>query len=227
MPFRSSQNFCFTKNCLCIGNGQILKKYRSIFKNSPIPHDKVEVIRNDMNEAINEPGVVGIVNARLFTRWDLPSRADACMWRSGAFRAAMKRRLNWSIEALSYVTLCLKQSSVFKQVPKAEVLFDHGGFLGRRMMMVENIRRCVTDNEVISSSCVCDIHGCNRTIEGDFNSEPGECVINDQLEIIPKHIVILSYRGRHGICWLLYWTQMEVLTPLRNLMRRRGEYPRM
>ncbi len=69
-----------------------VKKYLVYFQNFTNTHDKVEVIRERYEQAINEPGVVEstLVRVRLFHQmrpFSLPSRADrahACDDRVGA-----------------------------------------------------------------------------------------------------------------------------------------------
>mgnify|MGYP002244064805 CR=1 FL=1 len=77
--------------------------------------------------------------------------------------------------------------------------------------MVENVRRCVTDNEIDGIKLHLLHLMTNTRMQRDYHEgrlqlmsqEEYVKVICDQLEIHPKHIVIHRITGtRHGICWL-------------------------
>ena len=101
-------------------------------------------------------------------------------------------------------------------------------------MMVENVRRCVTDNEIdgiklhllhlmTNTRMQRDYHGGRLQL---MSQEEYVKVICDQLEIIPEHIVIHRITGDAtrdmliGPMWSL--NKWEVLNAIEIEMRRRG-----
>lgn len=95
---------------------------------------------------------------------------------------------------------------ICQQVPKAEIV-SHliNGLPGEtHEMMVENVRRCVTDNETIQTVLHLLHLMTNTRMQRDYHEattsttycqEEYVKVICDQLEIIPKHIVIHRITG--------------------------------
>ena len=123
-----------------------------------------------------------------------------------------------------------------KQVPKAEIV-SHliNGLPGEtHEMMVENVRRCVTDNEIDGIKLHLLHLMTNTRMQRDYHEgrlqlmsqEEYVKVICDQLEIIPKHIVIHRITGDAprdmliGPMWSL--NKWEVLNAIETEMRRRG-----
>ena len=123
-----------------------------------------------------------------------------------------------------------------QQVPKAEIV-SHliNGLPGEtHEMMVENVRRCVTDNEIDGIKLHLLHLMTNTRMQRDYHEgrlqlmsqEEYVKVICDQLEIIPKHIVIHRITGDApremliGPMWSL--NKWEVLNAIETEMRRRG-----
>ena len=106
-----------------------VKKYLVYFQNFTNTHDKVEVIRERYEQAINEPGVVGI---------NIGTRPDCLPDETLAYLAELTERMHVTIELGLQTTYeatselinrpivmisMLKQSRrIRKQVPKAEIV---------------------------------------------------------------------------------------------------------
>ena len=220
-----------------------VKKYLVYFQNFTNTHESVDVIRERYEQAINEPGVVGI---------NIGTRPDCLPDETLAYLAELTKRMHVTIElglqttyeatselinrAHSYELYVETVKRIRHQVPKAEIV-SHliNGLPGEtHEMMVENVRRCVTDN---------DIHGIklhllhlmtNTRMQRDYHEgrlqlmsqEEYVSVICDQLEIIPKEIVIHRITGDApremliGPMWSL--NKWEVLNAIETEMRRRG-----
>ena len=209
-----------------------VKKYLVYFQNFTNTHDKVEVIRERYEQAINEPGVVGI---------NIGTRPDCLPDETLAYLAELTERMHVTIElglqttyeatselinrAHSYDLYVETVKRIRKRVPKAEIV-SH--------LMVENVRRCVTDNEIDGIKLHLLHLMTNTRMQRDYHEgrlqlmsqEEYVKVICDQLEIIPKHIVIHRITGDAprdmliGPMWSL--NKWEVLNAIETEMRRRG-----
>ena len=174
-----------------------VKKYLVYFQNFTNTHEKLEVIRERYEQAINEPGVVGI---------------------------------NISYE------LYVETVKRLRKYPKIEIVAHLiNGLPGEtHEMMVENVRRCVTDNDIQGIKLHLLHLMTNTRMQRDYHEGRLQLmsqdayvkVICDQLEIIPKHIVIHRITGDAprdmliGPMWSL--NKWEVLNSIEAEMRRRG-----
>ena len=205
-----------------------VKKYLVYFQNFTNTHDKVEVIRERYEQAINEPGVVGINLAELTERMHVTIELGL-----QTTYEATSELIN---RAHSYDLYVETVKRIRKQVPKAEIV-SHliNGLPGEtHEMMVENVRRCVTDNEIDGIKLHLLHLMTNTRMQRDYHEgrlqlmsqEEYVKVICDQLEIIPKHIVIHRITGDAprdmliGPMWSL--NKWKVLNAIETEMRRRG-----
>lgn len=222
-----------------------VKKYLVYFQNFTNTHDTVDVIRERYEQAINEPGVVGI---------NIGTRPDCLPDETIAYIAELSERMHVTVE-LGLQTTYDETSKIINRAhtydlyvktvkrlrelaPKVEIV-SHliNGLPGENHeMMVENVRRCVTDNEIdgiklhllhlmTSTKMQRDYHeGRLRLLSMDEYVN----IICDQLEIIPKNIVIHRITGDAprdmliGPMWSL--KKWEVLNAIDKEMERRGTY---
>lgn len=222
-----------------------VKKYLVYFQNFTNTHDTVDVIRERYEQAINEPGVVGI---------NIGTRPDCLPDETIAYIAELSERMHVTVE-LGLQTTYDETSKIINRAhtydlyvktvkrlrelaPKIEIV-SHliNGLPGEtHEMMVENVRRCVTDNEIdgiklhllhlmTSTKMQRDYHeGCLKLLSMDEYIN----IICDQLEIIPKNIVIHRITGDAprdmliGPMWSL--KKWEVLNAIDKEMERRGSY---
>lgn len=222
-----------------------VKKYLVYFQNFTNTHDTVDVIRERYEQAINEPGVVGI---------NIGTRPDCLPDETIAYIAELSERMHVTVE-LGLQTTYDETSKIINRAhtydlyvktvkrlrelaPKVEIV-SHliNGLPGENHeMMVENVRRCVTDNEIdgiklhllhlmTSTKMQRDYHeGRLRLLSMDEYVN----IICDQLEIIPKNIVIHRITGDAprdmliGPMWSL--KKWEVLNAIDKEMERRGSY---
>ena len=218
-------------------------KYIAYFQNFTNTHESVDVIRERYEQAINEPGVVGI---------NIGTRPDCLPDETLAYLAELTERMHVTIElglqttyettselinrAHSYELYVETVKRIRQQVPKAEIV-SHliNGLPGEtHEMMVENVRRCVTDNDIQGIKLHLLHLMTNTRMQRDYHegrlqlmSQEGYVsVICDQLEIIPKEIVIHRITGDApremliGPMWSL--NKWEVLNAIEAEMRRRG-----
>ncbi len=134
-----------------------VKKYLVYFQNFTNTHDKVEVIRERYEQAINEPGVIGI---------NIGTRPDCLPDVTILYLAELSQRLHVTLElglqttyektsklinrAHSYQLYVETVKRVRDLAPKVEIV-SHliNGLPGEsHEMMLENVRRCVTDNDI-------------------------------------------------------------------------------
>ena len=184
-----------------------VKKYLVYFQNFTNTHDTVDVIRERYEQAINEPGVVGI---------NIGTRPDCLPDETIAYIAALSERMHVTVE-LGLQTTYDETSKIINRAhtydlyvetvkrlrqlaPKVEIV-SHliNGLPGETHdMMIENVRRCVTDNEIdgiklhllhlmTSTKMQRDYHEGRLKLLG---MEEYVNIICDQLEIIPKNIII-------------------------------------
>lgn len=222
-----------------------VKKYLVYFQNFTNTHDTVDVIRERYEQAINEPGVVGI---------NIGTRPDCLPDETIAYITELSERMHVTVE-LGLQTTYDETSKIINRAhtydlyvktvkrlrelaPKVEIV-SHliNGLPGENHeMMVENVRRCVTDNEIdgiklhllhlmTSTKMQRDYHeGRLRLLSMDEYVN----IICDQLEIIPKTIVIHRITGDAprdmliGPMWSL--KKWEVLNAIDKEMERRGSY---
>lgn len=222
-----------------------VKKYLVYFQNFTNTHDTVDVIRERYEQAINEPGVVGI---------NIGTRPDCLPDETIAYITELSERMHVTVE-LGLQTTYDETSKIINRAhtydlyvktvkrlrelaPKVEIV-SHliNGLPGENHeMMVENVRRCVTDNEIdgiklhllhlmTSTKMQRDYHeGRLRLLSMDEYVN----IICDQLEIIPKTIVIHRITGDAprdmliGPMWSL--KKWEVLNAIDKEMERRGTY---
>lgn len=222
-----------------------VKKYLVYFQNFTNTHDTVDVIRERYEQAINEPGVVGI---------NIGTRPDCLPDETIAYITELSERMHVTVElglqttydetskiinrAHTYDLFVKTVKRLRELAPKVEIV-SHliNGLPGENHeMMVENVRRCVTDNEIdgiklhllhlmTSTKMQRDYHeGRLRLLSMDEYVN----IICDQLEIIPKNIVIHRITGDAprdmliGPMWSL--KKWEVLNAIDKEMERRGSY---
>ncbi|MCY7184520.1 TIGR01212 family radical SAM protein [Streptococcus gallolyticus] len=222
-----------------------VKKYLVYFQNFTNTHDTVDVIRERYEQAINEPGVVGI---------NIGTRPDCLPDETIAYIAELSDRMHVTVE-LGLQTTYDETSKIINRAhtydlyvetvkrlrqlaPKVEIV-SHliNGLPGETHdMMIENVRRCVTDNEIdgiklhllhlmTSTKMQRDYHEGRLKLLG---MEEYVNIICDQLEIIPKNIIIHRITGDAprnmliGPMWSL--KKWEVLNAIDQEMERRGSY---
>lgn len=222
-----------------------VKKYLVYFQNFTNTHDTVDVIRERYEQAINEPGVVGI---------NIGTRPDCLPDETIAYIAELSERMHVTVE-LGLQTTYDETSKIINRAhtydlyvktvkrlrelaPKVEIV-SHliNGLPGETYeMMVKNVRRCVTDNEIdgiklhllhlmTSTKMQRDYHEGRLKL---LSMDEYVNIICDQLEIIPKNIVIHRITGDAprdmliGPMWSL--KKWEVLNAIDKEMERRGSY---
>ena len=222
-----------------------VKKYLVYFQNFTNTHDTVDVIRERYEQAINEPGVVGI---------NIGTRPDCLPDETIAYIVELSERMHVTVE-LGLQTTYDETSKIINRAhtydlyvetvkrlrqlaPKVEIV-SHliNGLPGETHdMMIENVRRCVTDNEIdgiklhllhlmTSTKMQRDYHEGRLKLLG---MEEYVNIICDQLEIIPKSIIIHRITGDAprdmliGPMWSL--KKWEVLNAIDQEMERRGSY---
>lgn len=222
-----------------------VKKYLVYFQNFTNTHDTVDVIRERYEQAINEPGVVGI---------NIGTRPDCLPDETIAYITELSERMHVTVE-LGLQTTYDETSKIINRAhtydlyvktvkrlrelaPKVEIV-SHliNGLPGENHeMMVENVRRCVTDNEIdgiklhllhlmTSTKMQRDYHEGRLKL---LSMDEYVNIICDQLEIIPKNIVIHRITGDAprdmliGPMWSL--KKWEVLNAIDKEMERRGTY---
>lgn len=222
-----------------------VKKYLVYFQNFTSTHDTVDVIRERYEQAINESGVVGI---------NIGTRPDCLPDETIAYIAELSDRMHVTVE-LGLQTTYDETSKIINRAhtydlyvetvkrlrqlaPKVEIV-SHliNGLPGETHdMMIENVRRCVTDNEIdgiklhllhlmTSTKMQRDYHEGRLKLLG---MEEYVNIICDQLEIIPKNIIIHRITGDAprdmliGPMWSL--KKWEVLNAIDQEMERRGSY---
>lgn len=222
-----------------------VKKYLVYFQNFTNTHDTVDVIRERYEQAINEPGVVGI---------NIGTRPDCLPDETIAYITELSERMHVTVElglqttydgtskiinrAHTYDLYVKTVKRLRELAPKVEIV-SHliNGLPGEtHEMMVENVRRCVSDNEIdgiklhllhlmTSTKMQRDYHEGRLKL---LSMDEYVNIICDQLEIIPKNIVIHRITGDAprdmliGPMWSL--KKWEVLNAIDKEMERRGSY---
>lgn len=222
-----------------------VKKYLVYFQNFTNTHDTVDVIRERYEQAINEPGVVGI---------NIGTRPDCLPDETIAYITELSERMHVTVE-LGLQTTYDETSKIINRAhtydlyvktvkrlrelaPKVEIV-SHliNGLPGENHeMMVENVRRCVTDNEIDGIKLHLLYLMTSTKMQRDYHEgrlkllsmDEYVNIICDQLEIIPKNIVIHRITGDAprdmliGPMWSL--KKWEVLNAIDKEMERRGSY---
>ena len=222
-----------------------VKKYLVYFQNFTNTHDTVDVIRERYEQAINEPGVVGI---------NIGTRPDCLPDETIAYIAELSERMHVTVElglqttydetskiinrAHTYDLYVKSVKRLRELAPKVEIVAQlmNGVPWETYEIMVENVRRCVTDNEIdgiklhllhlmTSTKMQRDYHEGRLKL---LSMDEYVNIICDQLEIIPKNIVIHRITGDAprdmliGPMWSL--KKWEVLNAIDKEMERRGSY---
>lgn len=221
-----------------------VKKYLVYFQNFTNTHADVAVLRERYEQAINEPGVVGI---------NIGTRPDCLPDDTIAYLAELSERMHVTVElglqttyeetserinrAHDYQTF-VDAVKRLRQYPKIEVVAHLiNGLPGEsHEMMVENVRRCVRDADIQGLKLHLLHLMTNTRMQRDYHEgrlqllsqEAYVNLICDQLEIIPQHIVIHRLTGDApphlliGPMWSL--NKWEVLNAIDKEMERRGSY---
>lgn len=222
-----------------------VQKYLVYFQNFTNTHDRVEVIRERYEQAINEPGVVGI---------NIGTRPDCLPDETIAYLAELSERMHVTVElglqttyektsqlinrAHTYQLYVETVKRLHQQAPKVEIV-SHliNGLPGETPeMMLENVRRCVTDNDIDGIKLHLLHLMTNTRMQRDYHEERLKLlsmdeyvqIICNQLEIIPKSIIIHRITGDAprdmliGPMWSL--KKWEVLNAIDEEMERRGSY---
>lgn len=221
-----------------------VKKYLVYFQNFTNTHADVTVLRERYEQAINEPGVVGI---------NIGTRPDCLPDDTIAYLAELSERMHVTVElglqttyeetserinrAHDYQTF-VDAVKRLRQYPKIEVVAHLiNGLPGEsHEMMVENVRRCVRDADIQGLKLHLLHLMTNTRMQRDYHEgrlqllsqEAYVNLICDQLEIIPQHIVIHRLTGDApphlliGPMWSL--NKWEVLNAIDKEMERRGSY---
>lgn len=222
-----------------------VQKYLVYFQNFTNTHDRVEVIRERYEQAINEPGVVGI---------NIGTRPDCLPYETIAYLAELSERMHVTVElglqttyertsqlinrAHTYQLYVETVKRLHQQAPKVEIV-SHliNGLPGETPeMMLENVRRCVTDNDIDGIKLHLLHLMTNTRMQRDYHEgrlkllsmDEYVQIICNQLEIIPKSIIIHRITGDAprdmliGPMWSL--KKWEVLNAIDEEMERRGSY---
>ncbi|HGH7818830.1 TPA: TIGR01212 family radical SAM protein [Streptococcus agalactiae] len=222
-----------------------VNKYLVYFQNFTNTHAKLEIIKERYEQAINEPGVIGI---------NIGTRPDCLPDETIYYLAELSERMHVTLElglqttyeatsalinrAHSYDLYKKTVKRVRELAPKVEIV-SHliNGLPGETHdMMVENVRRCVMDNDIQGIKLHLLHLMTNTRMQRDYHEgrlrllsqEDYISIICDQLEIIPKHIVIHRITGdapRHmliGPTWSL--NKWEVLNAIDKEMEKRQSY---
>lgn len=222
-----------------------VQKYLVYFQNFTNTHDRVEVIRERYEQAINEPGVVGI---------NIGTRPDCLPDETIAYLAELSERMHVTVElglqttyektsqlinrAHTYQLYVETVKRLHQQAPKVEIV-SHliNGLPGETPeMMLENVRRCVTDNDIDGIKLHLLHLMINTRMQRDYHEgrlkllsmDEYVQIICNQLEIIPKSIIIHRITGDAprdmliGPMWSL--KKWEVLNAIDEEMERRGSY---
>ncbi|HHL9885804.1 TPA: TIGR01212 family radical SAM protein, partial [Streptococcus pyogenes] len=221
-----------------------VNRYLVYFQNFTNTHDTVDVIRDRYEQAINEPGVVGI---------NIGTRPDCLPDDTIAYLAELSERMHVTVElglqttyeetsrlinrAHSY-DLYKETVRRLRHYPNINIVSHLINGLPKEThdMMLENVRRCVTDNDIQGIKLHLLHLMTNTRMQRDYHEgrlkllsqKDYVSIICDQLEIIPKHIVIHRITGDAprdmliGPMWSL--NKWEVLNAIDKEMERRGSF---
>ena len=206
-------------------------KYLVYFQNFTNTHAPLEVIKDRYEQAINEPGVVGI---------NIGTRPDCLPDDVIDYLAELTDRMHVTVElglqttyeetselinrAHSYELYVETVKRLRERAPKAEIV-SHliNGLPGEtHEMMVENVRRCVTDNDIQGIKLHLLHLMTNTRMQRDYHEgglkllsqEEYVSIICDQLEIIPKFLMPLTKR----------WNVVTHGKGVKSLARRRKKH---
>ncbi|MGS7227728.1 TIGR01212 family radical SAM protein [Streptococcus pyogenes] len=221
-----------------------VNRYLVYFQNFTNTHDTVDVIRDRYEQAINEPGVVGI---NISTRPDcLPDDTIAYLAElSERMHVTVELGLQTTYEETSRLSNRAHSYDLYKETvrrlrhyPNINIVSHLINGLPKEThdMMLENVRRCVTDNDIQGIKLHLLHLMTNTRMQRDYHEgrlkllsqKDYVSIICDQLEIIPKHIVIHRITGDAprdmliGPMWSL--NKWEVLNAIDKEMERRGSF---
>ncbi|HGN4726393.1 TPA: TIGR01212 family radical SAM protein [Streptococcus pyogenes] len=221
-----------------------VNRYLVYFQNFTNTHDTVDVIRDRYEQAINEPGVVGI---NIGTRPDcLPDDTIAYLVElSERMHVTVELGLQTTYEETSRLINRAHSYDLYKETvrrlrhyPNINIVSHLINGLPKEThdMMLENVRRCVTDNDIQGIKLHLLHLMTNTRMQRDYHEgrlkllsqKDYVSIICDQLEIIPKHIVIHRITGDAprdmliGPMWSL--NKWEVLNAIDKEMERRGSF---
>ncbi|MGT2958618.1 TIGR01212 family radical SAM protein [Streptococcus bovimastitidis] len=221
-----------------------VQKYLVYFQNFTNTHAPLETIKERYEQAIFEPGVVGI---------NIGTRPDCLPDQVISYLAELAEKMHVTVElglqttyeetsqlinrAHSY-ELYKETVKRLRQFPKIEIV-SHliNGLPGEtHEMMLENVRRCVTDNDIQGIKLHLLHLMTNTRMQRDYHEgrlqllsqEEYVSIICDQLEIIPENIIIHRITGDAprdmliGPMWSL--NKWEVLNAIDQEMERRNAY---
>lgn len=219
-----------------------VKKYLVYFQNYTNTHDHVDVLRERYEQAINEPGVIGI---------NIGTRPDCLPEETIAYLAELKARgLHVTVE-LGLQTTYEHTSDLINRAHDYETYVDAVKRLRRHdlevvthlinglpgethEMMLENVRRVVRDADIQGIKLHLLHLMTNTRMQRDYHEgrlrlmskEEYIQIICDQLEILPPDMIIHRITGDAppetiiGPMWSL--KKWEVLNAIDDEMERRG-----
>lgn len=220
-----------------------VKKYIAYFQNFTNTHDSVEVIRERFEQAVGRPDVVGI---------NIGTRPDCLPTETLDYLAELNQRITVWVE-LGLQTTYETTSNLINRAHDYQTYLDAVANLRERgilvcvhlinglpgethEMMLENVRRVVTDSDIQGIKLHL-LHLMTGTrMQRDFHQGTLQLmafddyvnVICDQLEIIPKHISIHRLTGDApremliGPMWSL--KKWEVLNAIDAELTRRNVF---
>lgn len=219
-----------------------VKKYLVYFQNYTNTHDHVDVLRSRYEQAINEPGVVGI---------NIGTRPDCLPDETICYLAELKERgLHVTVE-LGLQTTYEDTSERINRAHSYETFTDAvkrlrqyglevvvhliNGLPGEtHEMMLENVRRVVADTEIQGIKLHLLHLMTNTRMQRDYHEgrlqllsqEEYVAIICDQLEVLPPHLIVHRITGDApadkliGPMWSL--NKWEVLNAIDAEMLRRN-----
>ncbi|PZO96071.1 MAG: TIGR01212 family radical SAM protein [Streptococcus pyogenes] len=219
-----------------------VRRYLVYFQNFTNTHAPLQLIKERYEQAIYEPGVIGI---NIGTRPDcLPDETiDYLGQLAQTMHVTVELGLQTTYEATSALINRAHSYELYKDAvkrvrryPKIEVV-SHliNGLPGETHdMMVENVRRCVSDNDIQGIKLHLLHLMTNTRMQRDYHQGRLKLMsqrdyvmtVCDQLEIIPPEIVIHRITGDAprdkliGPMWSL--NKWEVLNAINQEMKRRG-----
>ena len=220
-----------------------VKKYIAYFQNFTNTHDSVDVIRERFEQAVGRPDVVGI---------NIGTRPDCLPTETLDYLEELNQRITVWVE-LGLQTTYETTSNLINRAHDYQTYLDAVANLRKRGilvcvhlinglpgethdMMVENVRRVVTDSDIQGIKLHL-LHLMTGTrMQRDFHQgalqlmafDDYVTIICDQLEIIPKHISIHRLTGDAprdmliGPMWSL--KKWEVLNAIDDEMTKRNVF---
>ena len=220
-----------------------VKKYIAYFQNFTNTHDSVDVIRERFEQAVGRPDVVGI---------NIGTRPDCLPTETLDYLAELNQRITVWVE-LGLQTTYETTSNLINRAHDYQTYLDAVANLRKRgilvcvhlinglpgethEMMLENVRRVVTDSDIQGIKLHL-LHLMTGTrMQRDFHQgalqlmafDDYVTIICDQLEIIPKHISIHRLTGDAprdmliGPMWSL--KKWEVLNAIDDEMTKRNVF---